>query len=55
MAVPAREVLILVYFPYAYYVLYATFLVSGYVLLYGVYNHLQRFGIRLPDVARLVV
>ena len=55
MAVPVREVLILVYFPYAYDVLYATFLVSGTVLLYGVYRHLRRYGIGLFDLARLVL
>ena len=40
------------YFPYAYDVLYATFLVSGSVLLYGVYTHLQRYGIGMLDVLR---
>ena len=55
MAVPVREVLILMYFPYAYDVLYATFLVSGSVLLYGVYRHLQRFGIGLFDILKAVL
>ena len=55
MAVPVREVLILMYFPYAYDVLYATFLVSGSVLLYGVYRHLRRFGIGLFDVLKVVL
>jgi len=55
LAVPVREVLILMYFPYAYDVLYATFLVSGSVLLYGVYRHLQRFGIGLFDILKAVL
>ncbi|HXW94704.1 MAG TPA: heterodisulfide reductase-related iron-sulfur binding cluster [Nitrososphaerales archaeon] len=55
MAVPVREVLILMYFPYAYDVLYATFLISGSVLLYGVYRHLGRYGIGLFDVLKAVL
>jgi Fe-S oxidoreductase/nitrate reductase gamma subunit len=55
LAVPVREVLILAYFPYAYDVLYASFLVSGCVLLYGVYGHLRRYGIGVFDVVRLVL
>ena len=55
MAVPVREVLILAYFPYAYDVLYSTFLVSGSVLLYGVYRHLRRYGIGLFDLVKLVL
>ena len=55
MAVPVREVLILMYFPYAYDVLYATFLVSGSVLLYGVYRHLQRFGVGIFDILKVVL
>ena len=55
MAVPVREVLILAYFPYAYDVLYAAFLVSGSVLMYGVYGHLQRYGIGLFDAVKLVL
>jgi Fe-S oxidoreductase/nitrate reductase gamma subunit len=55
LAVPIREVLILAYFPYAYDVLYATFLVSGSVLLYGVYMHLRRYGIGLYDVLKFAL
>ena len=55
MAVPVREVLILMYFPYAYDVLYATFLVSGSVLLYGIYRHMRRYGIGLIDVLKVVL
>jgi len=43
------------YFPYAYDVLYATFLVSGSVLLYGVYRHLQRFGVGIFDILKVVL
>ena len=55
MAVPVREILILTYFPWAYVVLYSTFLVSGSVLLYGLYRHLRRYGIGLRDFLRLVL
>ncbi len=55
MAVPVREVLILTYFPYAYIVLYATFLVSGSILVYGLYRHLGRYGIGLGDFVKLVL
>lgn len=55
MVVPVREVLILTYFPYAYDVLYATFLVSGSVMLYGIYGHLHRYGIGLEDLTKLVL
>lgn len=42
---PVREVLILSYFPYAYAVMYGVFLVSGCVMLYGLYRHLRTYGL----------
>ena len=55
MAVPVREVLILGYFPYAYVVMYSTFLVSGSVMLYGLFRHLRRYGIGVVQFCRLVI
>jgi Fe-S oxidoreductase/nitrate reductase gamma subunit len=55
LAVPVREVLILGYFSYAYVVLYSTFVISGCILLYGLYRHLKKYGIGLGQFTRLVV
>jgi heterodisulfide reductase subunit C/nitrate reductase gamma subunit len=55
LAVPVREVLILMYFPYAYDVLYGSFFVAGSVMLYGLFAHLRRYGIGVVDLVRFVV
>ena len=55
MAVPIREVLILGYYPYAYAVLYASFFVSGCVMVYGLYRHLRRYGVGLGEFLGLVM
>jgi Fe-S oxidoreductase/nitrate reductase gamma subunit len=55
LAVPVREVLILGYYSYAYTVLYATFLVSGCVMLYGLYRRLRRYGLSLGEFLGLVM
>ncbi len=53
MTLPVREVLILNYFPYAYAVMYAVFLVSGCIMLYGLYRHLKGYGIGLRQFLSL--
>ncbi len=55
MVVPVREVLILGYFPYAYVVMYSTFVVSVCVLLYGLHRHLRSYGIGVTQFARLAL
>jgi len=47
LALPVREVLIQNYFPYAYTVMYAVFLVCGSIMVYGLYGHLRGYGIGL--------
>ena len=41
--------------PYAYDVMYCLFLVSGVVMLHGLYRHLKRYGIGLGEFFRLVL
>lgn len=55
MTVPIREVLIESFFPYAYAVMYATFFLSGSVMLYGLFRHLRSYGIGLGQFFGLVV
>ncbi len=51
MAVPVRELLMPAY---AYDVMYLLFLLSGIVMLYGLYSHLRKYGIGLREFFRLV-
>jgi Fe-S oxidoreductase/nitrate reductase gamma subunit len=53
LVVPIREVLIDGFYPYAMTILYASFLVSGSVLLYGLFRHLRRYGITLGQFLRM--
>ncbi len=53
MALPIREVLIQSYFPYAFSVMYAAFIVCGCIMLYGLYRHLGSYGIGLRQFLSL--
>jgi Fe-S oxidoreductase/nitrate reductase gamma subunit len=53
MAVPVSRELLMP--PYAYDVMYCLFLVSGVVMLHGLYRHLKRYGIGLREFFRLVL
>jgi Fe-S oxidoreductase/nitrate reductase gamma subunit len=53
LVAPVREILIDVFYPYALTILYAAFLVSGSVLMYGLYRHLRSYGIGVGEFFRL--
>ncbi len=54
MVVPIREILITGFYPYALAVVYGTFVVAVCIMLYGLHRHLKRYGIGVPQFARLV-
>ncbi len=51
MVIPVRELLMP---SYAYTVMYIAFLVSGVIMLNGLYSHLRTYGIGLVDFLKLV-
>jgi Fe-S oxidoreductase/nitrate reductase gamma subunit len=54
MVVPIREIIITNYVPFALDLAYLTFLVAGLVMLFGLYRHLQSYGIGLRQFFSLV-
>ncbi|HXW37386.1 MAG TPA: heterodisulfide reductase-related iron-sulfur binding cluster [Nitrososphaerales archaeon] len=53
MVVPVREIFITHLVPYSYDVMYAAFFAAGLVMLYGLYTHLQSYGIGLSQFLSL--
>jgi Fe-S oxidoreductase len=55
LVVPFRDIIIVHYVPLALAITYAAFIISGLVMLYGLYRHLKSYGIGLRQFLPLLL